>query len=95
MKLFSMPHTIALSGCFECTGEVLNKHIEIDMNKAYTQGTIDTVRIPVFSEFDIWKKFDYPRNDVNKIHSLTLYLVKSKVRNIFLNRTYNLFMDSF
>ena len=63
------------------------------MNKAYTQGTIDTVRIPVFSEVDIWKKYDYQIYDFNKMNSLRLYLVKSKVRNIFLNRTYNLIYE--
>lgn len=61
-----------------------------DMNifsMAHTIAPIDTVRIPVFSEFDSWKKYDYQICDFSKINSFTLYFVKSKVRNILLNRT--------
>ena len=58
----------------------------------------------MFSEFDVWQKYDYDRNCFNKINDasadasrssaelcdLTLYLVKSKVKNMFFIRTYNL-----
>ena len=64
--------------------------MELDRRKAYTKSTIDTVEVPVFSVFDAWKKYDYSENDFNKMKDLTLYLVRSKVKNMFLNRTYNL-----
>ena len=49
----------------------------------------------VFLEFDIWRKYDYSKNDFSKINALTLYLVKSKRINLFLNRTYNLIYGKF
>ena len=49
---------------------------------------MDVLEVPCFSEFDIWKKYDYSKNDFNKMNALTLYLVKNKVRNPFFNRTY-------
>ena len=36
--------------------------------------------MPVFSEFDIWRKYDYSKNDFNKMNALTLYiLLKTKL----------------
>ena len=40
-------------------------------------------------------EYDYIKNDFNKMNDLTLYLVKSKVRNLFFNRTYNLIYGKF
>ena len=95
LNIFSMAHSIAPSGYFESIIEGKNTHIELDRRKAYTKSTIDIVEVPVFSEFDIWKKYDYSKNDFNKMNALTLYLVKSKVRNLFFNRTYNLIYGKF
>ena len=95
LKIFSMAHSIAPSGYFESIIEGKDTHIELDRRKAYTKSTIDIVEVPVFSEFDIWKKYDYSKNDFNKMNALTLYLVKSKVRNLFFNRTYNLIYGKF
>jgi hypothetical protein len=63
--------------------------------KAYTKSTIDIFEVPCFSEFDIWQKYDYSKNDFNKMNDLTLYLVKSRVRNLFFNRAYNLIYGKF
>ena len=95
LKIFSIAHSIAPSGYFESIIEGKNTHIELDRRKAYTKSTIDIVEVPCFSEFDIWKKYDYSKNDFNKMNALTLYLVKSKVRNLFFNRTYNLIYGKF
>ena len=98
LNIFSIAHTIAPSGYLKTIGGYENKYVELDRRKAYTKSTIDTVEIPVFSEFDIWKKYNYElyeHNDFNKMNDLTLYLVKSKVRNMFLNRTYNLIYGKF
>ena len=95
LNIFSMAHSIAPSGYFESIIEGKNRHLELDRRKAYTKSTIDIVEVPVFSEFDIWKKYDYGKNDFNKMNALTLYLVKSKVRNLFFNRTYNLIYGKF
>ena len=95
LKIFSMAHSIAPSGYFESIIEGKNTHIELDRRKAYTKSTMDVFEVPVFSEFDIWKKYDYSKNDFNKMNALTLYLVKSKGRNLFFNRTYNLIYGKF
>ena len=95
LNIFSMAHSIAPSGYFESIVEGKNTHIELDRRKAYTKSTIDIFEVPCFSEFDIWKKYDYSKNDFNKMNALTLYLVKSKVRNLFFNRTFNLIYGKF
>ena len=95
LNIFSMAHSIAPSGYFESIIEGKNTHIELDRRKAYTKSTMDVFEVPVFSEFDIWRKYDYSKNDFNKMNALRLYLVKSKGRNLFFNRTYNLIYGKF
>ena len=95
LNIFSMAHSIAPSGYFEGIIEGKDTHIELDRRKAYTKSTMDVFEVPVFSEFDIWLKYDYNKNDFNKMNALTLYFVKSKVRNLFFNRTYNLIYGKF
>ena len=95
LNIFSMAYSIAPSGYFESIIEGKNTHIELDRRKAYTKSTMDVFEVPVFSEFDIWKKYDYSKIDFNKMNALTLYIVKSKVRNLFFNRTYNLIYGKF
>ena len=95
LKIFSMAHSIAPSGYFESIIEGKDTHIELDRRNAYTKSTMDVLEVPCFSEFDIWKTYDYSKNDFNKMNALTLYLVKSKRRNLFFNRTYNLIYGKF
>ena len=95
LKIFSMAHSIAPSGYFESIIEGNNTHIELDRRKAYTKSTMDVFEVPVFSEFDIWRKYDYSKNDFNKMNALTLYLAKSKVRNLLFNMTYSLIYGKF
>ena len=95
VKIFLKNHTIAPSGYLKIVGDSENKFVELDRRKAYTKSTIDIFEVPVFSEFDIWKRYDCSKNDFNKMKDLILYLVRSKVKNLFLNRTYNLIYDKF
>ena len=88
-KIFDTAYSIASTGYLDHRG-VKDKGVEIDMNKAYTKGTMDITRIPIFCEFDIWINYDYDKHDFNKLNDLTLYYVKSKVKNMFFNRSYNL-----
>ena len=60
-----------------------DKGVELDREKAYTKATMEITKIPIFSEFDIWKKYDCEKNDFKKMKGLTLYLVKSKVKHTF------------
>ena len=87
-QIFDIAHSIASCGYMDTV--MKDKGVELDRNKAYTKGTMDITKIPIFCEFDIWKKYDYEKNDFNKMNELTLYLVKSKVKNMFFNRSYNL-----
>ena len=42
---------------------------------------MDVFEVPVFSEFDIWKKkYDYSENDFNKMNALTLYHILLKAK---------------
>ena len=95
LKIFSMAHSIAPSGYIESISEGKDTHIELDRRKAYTKSTMDIFTVPVFSEFDIWLKYDYSKSDFNKMNALTLYLVKSKIKNLFFNRTYSLIYGKF
>ena len=79
-KIFDSAYSIASTGYFDT--EVM-EGVEIDINKAYTKGTMDITRIPIFCEFDIWKKYDVEKHNFNKMNDLTLFYVKSKVKNMF------------
>ena len=56
---------------------------EIDVRKAFTSAFISIKKVPVFSEFDIWRRYDTEKHNVSTMNELTLYYVKSKKRNIF------------
>ena len=88
-KIFDTAYSIASTGYLD-HGVAKDKGVEIDLNKAYTKGTMDITRIPIFCEFDIWTDYDHEKHDFNKMNDLTLFYVKSKVKNMFFNRSYNL-----
>ena len=94
LKIFSKTHTVASSGYLSPIGTEKDK-IEIDKTKAYTKSAMEIVRVPVFSRFDIWKKYDYDKNDFNKMSKYTLYYVKSRVKNMFFNKSHNLIYGKF
>ena len=97
LKIFSMAHSIAPSGYFESIIEGKNTHIELDRRKAYTKSTMDIFTVPVFSEFDIWRKYDYSKNDFNKMNALTLQyiLLNAKLEIYFSIRLITWYMVSF
>lgn len=66
---------------------VKNKHMfsEIDGNKAYTYAFINISQVPIYNEFDNWKYFR-KKDNIEKLHKLTLYIVKVKKPNLFLNK---------
>ena len=63
---------------------------EIDRTKAFTWAFAQIKEIPVFSEFDDWKKWDD-----TKIEDLNLYMVQVYSSNIFFNKKYNLVYGKF
>ena len=68
---------------------------EIDVRKAYTHAFNQITEIPVFNQFDIWKRFNYKAHDYSKFHELTLFLVKPKERALFFNKTHCLVYGKF
>ena len=69
---------------------------EIDVRKAYTHHAFNQItEIPVFNQFDIWKRFSYKSHDYSKFHELTLFLVKPKEQASFFNKTHCLVYGKF
>ena len=95
IKIFAKAYSMASSGYMNNIGSMKGRHVEVDMRKAYTKSAMEITKIPVFSKFDIWKKYNYAIHDFKKMSSLTLYYVKSKGANMFFNKTYNLIYGKF
>jgi len=58
--------------------------VEVDITKAYTSAFDQINEIPVFNEFDIWKKYNN-----EDIKDLSLYLVESHEGNLFFDKKVN------
>ena len=92
VKILDECRTIVPSGYFN-NDVKMGKLREIDENKAFTNAGGKIREIPVFNEFDIWKK--YKEENINSFHSLTLYLVEVDKGNIFFNKKFNLVYGKF
>ena len=92
VKILDECRTIVPNGYFN--QDVKMKHLrEVDENKAFTNAGGKIKEIPVFNEFDIWKK--YMGENINELHCLTLYLVEVDKGNIFFNKKFNLVYGKF
>ena len=80
---------------------------EIDINKAFTKAFTSIKKIPIFRQFDIWRKWSSKLN-INDIPSLTQqsyersdlsdltpYMVKVSNANIMFNKKHNLIYGIF
>ena len=67
---------------------------EIDINKAFTKAFTSIKKIPIFRQFDIWRKWSSELN-INDMPSLTLYMVKVANANIMFNKKHNLIYGKF
>ena len=74
--------------------EVEKNVAEIDINKAFTKAFTSIKKIPIFRQFDIWRKWSSELN-VNDMPSLTLYMVKVSNANIMFNKKHNLIYGKF
>ena len=70
-----------------------NQLVEIDVNKAFTSAFVSIEKVPVFSEFDAWKRYD--KHGVEKMNDLTLYFVRCKFYNLMLNKQFGLVYGMF
>ena len=68
---------------------------EIDIRKAFTHAFNKIKEIPVFTQFDVWKHYDYMKHDHRKLHEPTLYLVTANKPPMFFNKTCNLVYGRF
>ena len=92
VKILDECRTIVPAGYFN--DDVKMKHLrEVDENKAFTNAGNKIKEIPVFNEFDIWKK--YNGRNINELHCLTLYLVEVDRGNVFFNKKFNLVYGKF
>ena len=71
------------SGTFEET--IIKERAEIDMCKAFTHTLTQITHLPIFNEFDIFKPYQG-----EEIEAYTLYIVKSNIPNLMLNKKFNL-----
>ena len=74
--------------------EIEKNVAEIDINKAFTKAFTSIKKIPIFRQFDIWRKWSSELN-VNDMPSLTLYMVKVANANIMFNKKHNLIYGKF
>ena len=74
--------------------EVEKNVAEIDINKAFTKAFTSIKKIPIFRQFDIWRKWSSELN-VNDMPSLTLYMVRVANANIMFNKKHNLIYGKF
>ena len=74
--------------------EVEKNVAEIDINKAFTKAFTSIKKIPIFRQFDIWRKWSSELN-VNDMPSLTLYMVRVANANIMFNKRHNLIYGKF
>ena len=95
IEILNQCRTIPPAGKFHNCLYNREKHTEIDQNKAYTYNLGETVRIPVFNEFDVSEHYDYNKHDFNELGELCLFLVRVVDGNalMFFNKPYLLIYD--
>ena len=72
--------------------------IEIDRSKAFTSALLHIKKIPIFTQFDVWTKYNKEIHDITKMNEMTLYYVKSlnmQEHNILFNKDYCLLYGVF
>ena len=75
--------TVVNSGTFEKTS--IEEHAEIDICKAFTHALTQITHLPIFNEFDIFKPYHG-----EEIEPYNVYIVKSNIPNLMLNKEFNL-----
>ena len=74
IDLLNECRTIVPSGIIQ-KPEVQKNGAEIDINKAFTNAFTSIERIPIFRQFDIWRKWSSKLN-INDMPTLMLYMVE-------------------
>ena len=74
--------------------EVEKNIAEIHINKAFTQAFTSMERIPMFGQFDIWRKWS-DEFSISDMPSLTLYMVVVAIADMVFNKKHNLIYGKF
>ena len=80
IKMLNETRSIAPSGLLSSNMNLVYK-TEIDVNKAFTKGFLNIREIPVFNQFDHWKKYN-DEIKIDELHELTLYYVETIDTNV-------------
>eukprot|EP00438_Fugacium_kawagutii_P006184 Skav207472 [mRNA] locus=scaffold3545:496284:499559:- [translate_table: standard] len=94
LKILNESRTIVPCGLFTWDAKEVPKDIaEIDLSKAFTSSFINILKIGIFTQFDVWRKFDATTMDFQQMPDLTLYYVEVKsvwFSKICFNKQYNI-----
>ena len=88
VEILNECRTIVPTGCINRQGEQ-EKLAEIDINKAFTKAFTSIKQIPLFRQFDLWRKWDKTCN-IDDMHNLTLYMVEAQNASMIFNKKRNL-----
>ena len=79
LKILNESRTIVPCGLFTWDVKEVPKDIaEIDLSKAFTSKFIGIIKIAIFTQFDVWRKFNPATMDIQQMPDLTLFYVEVK-----------------
>ena len=99
VKILQEAKTVVATGlCGKITSSERKKLVELDRSKAFTSALLEINEIPVFTQFDVWTKYDRKIHDISKMNKLTLYYVRNwykEENQILFNKDYCLIYGMF
>ena len=99
VKILQEAKTVVATGlCGKITSNERKKLVELDRSKAFTSALLEINEIPVFTQFDVWTKYDRKIHDISKMNKLTLYYVRNwykEENQILFNKDYCLIFGIF
>lgn len=94
LKMLNESRTIVPCGLFTWDVKEVPKDIaEIDLSKAFTSKFIGIIKFAIFTQFDVWRKFNPATMDIQQMPDLTLFYVEVKsvwFTKICFNKQYNI-----
>eukprot|EP00438_Fugacium_kawagutii_P013577 Skav212334 [mRNA] locus=scaffold5228:693:3725:+ [translate_table: standard] len=77
LKILNESRTVVPCGLLTWDGEKVPKDIaELDLSKAFTSKFIEIMKIAIFTQFDVWRKFDDTTMDIQQMPDLTMLYVE-------------------
>ena len=78
LKILNESRTIVPCGLLEEVKNIPKDIAELDESKAFTSSFINILKICIFTQFDIWKRFDATTMDFQQMPDLALYYIEVK-----------------